>query len=661
MDIERIALELFEQIKKDDVKAFSKLVENNSLHTISYGRFPLLSVLYLYHAYRILKKYERELQNVHNYRKVNEQYEIYNAFKQKAGRSLRLYIKDNAVVSPEEMLAVLGESGRLKKIYATSVVNTKSDNNIRKIYENTHQAQIKEVNGKVQIPRKKMSSKKRIVLSVCVIVAIASIVLTSVGVVKLMERNDDASTDVIVISSGEGLINAITNKSGNIELDSDIDLTSVSYGPLTLSNIIDGKGHTITLNGTLFDKIESSAKLTNVNFVVANVEREINASFAEVVGTNHGIIDNVKVRANGNYTITDGVAEVGQEYADIYVSTFVNENKGTITAVELTVNMTVTNVADDNGYLTSAVNKNYGNITNIKTTSASRLETVKVDVSGLVAENMANGIITASQNNALVSQTTDSGKWFPHASGIVITNSGRIVDSENHGKVFAISTAKTAEVGNNKLSVMASGIVANNEGTIKNTVNYADIYGESEIADVRIAGIAYYNENEITSCKSLGTIIAKSKDKDAYIYLGGVVSINIENANINNCGFEGEINVTHTATESGFVFAGGIIGESSGNLYDSFADTKIIANVANVNALKVGGIIGSLVAKEYNILYNSYTLYGESVGNVYHDEDVMRSSVGTIILGNRLYGASGYGATKVQTHDELVNWEKYWE
>ena len=662
MDLDRVELELFEQIKKDDVKAFTSLVEKNTLHTISYGRFPLLSVLYLYGAERILKKYESVLLNVHNHKKVGEPFEIYDAFKRKAGRSLRLYINDNSVVSPEEMLAVLGESGRLKKIYATSVSKAKSDNNVKKIYENTHQTTLKEVNGRVQIPNKKMPFKKRAILSVCVVIAVVSIILASVGIVKIKESGGgNAPTNEAVINSGVELIEALSNKSGNIEIGGDIDLTGASYSPFVLSNTLDGKGYTITLNGTLFETIESTAKLVNVNFVIKNVNREIKESFAEVIGVNYGIIDSVNVKVNGAYTVLDGVAEIGQEYADIYVSAFVNENKGTITAVELDVNLTATNTADDNAYLVSAVNKNYGNITNIKTTNTSRLETIKADVAGIVAENMANGMITASQNNALVSQTTDSGKWFPHASGLVITNYGRIIDSENNGKVFSISTAKTSEVGNSKLAVIASGLVANNSGTIKNSINKGDVYGESEIADVRIGGIAYYNENEIRASKSLGTIIAKTNDKNAYIYLGGVVSSNIKNASVNNCGFEGDISVTHTATEGGFIFAGGIVGENRGNVYDSFSDFKVTASVVAANSLKVGGIVGALVAIGYNWYMDSYELSGEVVNNVYHDETSNYYSVGTVNLSNVLYGALTYGGIKANTRDELVNWEKYWE
>ena len=663
MDFERIALELFEEIKRDDVKAFTSLVEKNTLHTISYGRFPLLSVLYLYGAERILKKYESVLLNVHNYKRVGELFEIYDAFKKKAGRSLRLYVSDNSIVSPEEMLAVLGEGNRLKKLYATSVTSAKSDSNVKKIYENTHQTTLKEVGGKVQIPNKKMSTKKRIILSVCVVAVIISIVLVSVGIVIIKEKNNNSnpSVSVSVINNATELINALANNGGGFELGSNIDLTMNNYSPFTLSNTLDGKGYTITLNGTLFETIESSAKLVNVNFIIKDVNREIKENYAEVVGVNYGIIDSVNVKANGAYTVVDGVAAIGQEYADIYVSAFVNENKGTITAVELDVNLTVTNSADDNAYLTGAVNKNYGNVTNIKTTTTSRLETVKADVAGLVAENMANGIITASQNNALVSQTTDSGKWFPHASGLVITNSGRIVDSENNGNVHSISTAKVGEVGNSKLAVIASGLVANNSGTIKNSINTGDVYGESEIADIRIGGIAYYNENEISASKSLGAIIGKTKDKNAYIYLGGVVSINIKDASVNNCGFEGEINLTHTAVEGGFIFAGGIVGENRGNVYDSFADFKVNASIVATNSLKVGGIVGSLVAIGYNVFMNSYELSGEVVNNVYHDETLTYYSVGTVNLSNVLYSPLTYGGIIVGTRDELVNWEKYWE
>ena len=61
------AEQIFEAIKKDDLKLFSSLFVYQSDFNLCYGRFPLLSVLYLYGAYSILSKYEKSLLRIGNY------------------------------------------------------------------------------------------------------------------------------------------------------------------------------------------------------------------------------------------------------------------------------------------------------------------------------------------------------------------------------------------------------------------------------------------------------------------------------------------------------------------------------------------------------------------------------------------------------------------
>ena len=53
-------LKLFEAIKRDDVKSFSFVMQSNSDLNVCFGRFPLLSLFYLYESYKILDKYYKE-------------------------------------------------------------------------------------------------------------------------------------------------------------------------------------------------------------------------------------------------------------------------------------------------------------------------------------------------------------------------------------------------------------------------------------------------------------------------------------------------------------------------------------------------------------------------------------------------------------------------
>ena len=66
--------QLFESIKKDDLKSFSSLMLSKSDLNICFGRFPILSLLYLYGSYQILDKYEKWLLPIHNFNIVEERY-----------------------------------------------------------------------------------------------------------------------------------------------------------------------------------------------------------------------------------------------------------------------------------------------------------------------------------------------------------------------------------------------------------------------------------------------------------------------------------------------------------------------------------------------------------------------------------------------------------
>ena len=50
---------LLRAIIDDNIEEFSSLVKSNATKSIRFGRFPLLSLLYLYGSKRILKVYEK--------------------------------------------------------------------------------------------------------------------------------------------------------------------------------------------------------------------------------------------------------------------------------------------------------------------------------------------------------------------------------------------------------------------------------------------------------------------------------------------------------------------------------------------------------------------------------------------------------------------------
>ena len=149
---------ILEAIKQDDLALFSALTDKSK--NLLFGRFPLLSLCYLYNAKRIVAKFEPELLKVSNYNLVQENVEIYKKFKAVAGKSLRLYTKANSVVSPLEMAAMLNNDSKVKHIFNSVSLTNEIVENLTKIYE--YKKQSVSVNyNKLKLGLKPLSRKSK--------------------------------------------------------------------------------------------------------------------------------------------------------------------------------------------------------------------------------------------------------------------------------------------------------------------------------------------------------------------------------------------------------------------------------------------------------------------------------------------------------------------
>ena len=106
--------QIFNAIKSDDLVIFAGVIKGNE--NISFGRFPILSLCFLYGSNKIIDKYFDVLCKIEKYHVIDEFFEIYNTFKIVAGRALRLYV-DGSIVSPLEMLAILHKDNKVKKSF----------------------------------------------------------------------------------------------------------------------------------------------------------------------------------------------------------------------------------------------------------------------------------------------------------------------------------------------------------------------------------------------------------------------------------------------------------------------------------------------------------------------------------------------------------------
>ena len=67
---------LLQAIKNDDTKAFAALMDKTQCGGYRFGRFPVLSLMYLYKSRKLLSAYEAQFLEITNYKVVDEPIEI---------------------------------------------------------------------------------------------------------------------------------------------------------------------------------------------------------------------------------------------------------------------------------------------------------------------------------------------------------------------------------------------------------------------------------------------------------------------------------------------------------------------------------------------------------------------------------------------------------
>ena len=101
-----------EAIKSDDVKRYAALADGR-VGSLRMGRFPVLSLFYLYDAKKLTSLYEDEYVGNNGWEELPEFPELSAKFQKVAGKALRLY--QNEVVSPMEMALLVGKTGKVDR------------------------------------------------------------------------------------------------------------------------------------------------------------------------------------------------------------------------------------------------------------------------------------------------------------------------------------------------------------------------------------------------------------------------------------------------------------------------------------------------------------------------------------------------------------------
>ena len=564
-------------IQKDDVKSFNALMEETQCGKFRLGRFPVLSLMYLYNSRAIISLYEEKFIKISVWEELGEPASVLKKFSSKAGKCLRLYL--NEVVSPLEMLLILDRTGRLKAMYPQTNPSNTVKLRLQSVYFIKYSLNIKFEGDRIILDRRPLSRReKKKILSACLgcFLAVAVAVAVPVTTVSYLRAHEGEITKLSQIDFGAKT---------TYKLKKDI-IVPRNYSVEKVNCTIIGDGHKITFGenaslGEFGGKINnliiqtSGSPIFNVctaNAVLSGVTINVDAdvetsdSSALIAVANYGTFDGVTVNAGGKISAVAGRAE------ELIF--------GGIAAVNYNVikNCTV-NYSDFSIKGQTTANASFGGIVGVN--------------NGLVQDCAVTGGITAYtfdlggacyvnyqqmsrvSNEAELTQVSETDEWAPLVGGLVIDNVGILTYCKNSGGISALGQ-KEAVCGGIVARTYYEVLYCISSGNITvtaPTVYAGGIYG---ISGVATAGWNTYYFGYVDHCIAEGKITVSAGEDMSYIGgIGGYIKDTSVGQNssvylggcILNCVFTG-------AFEGEFDYFGNIVGVCGENIYEANSYTS---------------------------------------------------------------------------------------
>lgn len=634
---------MLQAIKKDDRKAFDALMEKAQCGAYRLGRFPVLSLLYLYGARAVLSAYEQSFLQIGEYKVLHEPAEISRKFSAKAGKCLRLYF--NEVVSPLEMLLILDKTRRLRRVYPRAKASEAVKHRLQSIYSIKYALGVRFAGENIELDRRPLTHReKNILIALCAcLVLLISIPVTVVSVIYQPARGisgiDFTSTDEYTLKR-----NIVLPKNYTIEK---INCKIVGNG----HKIILRKGATLgELNGslsdvtvesagdTVFSAIAAGATVENVT-VNVTADRKTSESGAFVAVNNSGTIDNVTVNVKGKLT---AIAPAG-EGAELTFGGIVLNNMYTYDADTKTENGFIKNCTVRYKKLTLSgqvgANAVFGGVAGTNNsyvqdcTVDGEISADTFDLAGVCAVN--SGVLSRTANKANLSQVCADTQWNPIVCGIVLTNAYIVEQCENSGRISAISVCgQHEEQASDNSTVTAAGIAYVSRGSNANTAimhctNTGDIESRAAHRNAYAAGVCMSSSNKIEYCKNSGAVTVQS-DNGYGTYGGGITTLAY--GYIYRSRNEGDV----TATGNGTAYAGGISAHARAQFLECVSRGKIAVTASNICA---GGIFGFSETDVVNNIVNYSVLKGTA------DYCIAQNTIDVRVLGDTpayVGGIAGY-------------------
>jgi len=495
-DEQKVLLEkLFGAVRKDDARAFSGVVDVHIQYlSVRFGRFPLLSLCYLFRSKRILKKYKKVLEEAEDYVQVDEPIEAYKAFKVVACTKLRLY-PATCVIQPQSMAAI--------------------------------------------VPRKKMSHKTKTILRISLASLLVVVVLGSLGGwwIKTNAANNaklGTESKPIKIGSASALASVKEGKyyslSKNITLPSDFNIQ-------TFAANLDGKGRTINAGYARPFANEVTGTISNLTYSLGTFTKTIVSDFGFLTLKNSGTITGVTVTLDA---ALDGSFDfAAQQSAEPLVGVIAYENDGDI--VNCTIQGTIiAHVVDIAGI--ALRNNSAGKIVECKnnasitqTSDAFGWHPFAAGIAGIntgeIKDCVNNGNI---KTDMTVSGTvTESGDFiqFAFSAGIVYYNTLYNTGTETlAGRVIGcVSFGKISVRGQDFADIHSAGIAAANNGIVTNNGSFGEVSATGGMQTYVFIGgtVGFTSYGEITNNFSVAEIVCETQEENVaeWAFAGGIVGI----------------------------------------------------------------------------------------------------------------------------------------
>ena len=605
---------LLQAIKNDDVKEFESCMGVTHCGSVRLGRFPTLSLMYMYNSRRLVRAYEKSFLKSATWQDIGEPMELSAKFRAVAGKCLRLYL--NETVSPVEMLLLLNNNIRLKKVFPLSRAATPVRQRLKDIYYIRWGLQAQFVRNKIVLQRRPMTRAEKLrwlTSAMCVVLCVAIIVSMPFVV----------NTFAPFIADGDGVVNVTKweqikfGSAKTYALKNDVTVPD-NYFAKELNCDLRGNGHTVTVQGNgLFGDI--NGKLTDIVFetngsplaenvtlsaevdsvtVNATVDMSTDKAIGFFANNNYGTITNVVVNVTGSLsaTVTDDVRSYrcgGIVAANYFTQT--GENSffdGTLKGCVANYNnFTLQGQLEADASFGGIVGKNEASIEDCQANGAILADTF--DVAGICSEN--NYIVAKCVNNADITQQTELVGWNPIAVGIVVNNNYVVDQCKNKGSISSVSTGSTT--GETTPTAYAAGIAyqslaQSSHAYVQYCTNSGDISASASQINANASGICNISSGYVSMCVNTGKVDANGA---IAVEVAGIVSFSYGNVyySINR----GEISVESQQEAR----VGGIVGTSYLDTVECYSTGNI---VVKGDVCYVGGILGySMYISGANRLY----------------------------------------------------------